>query len=110
VLLCLRLTVPSEKLWNLLVSKYFTTAHTPPPPRHTAKRSIGRCLFCRTQVTITLNECVCSLSLVAAFELELLMEEVISIVDLAVCDERVFVVSASALLVYGVGESDRLRG
>ena len=38
------------------------------------------------------------------------MEEVIQIVDLAVCDERVFVASSAALLVYGVGEADRLRG
>ena len=45
-----------------------------------------------------------------AFELETLMEDIVAIVDIAVCDERVFVASTSALLVYGVGENDRLRG
>lgn len=46
-----------------------------------------------------------------AYELETIVEgDHIAIADIAVCDERVFVATASGMLVYGVGEGDRLRG
>jgi hypothetical protein len=46
-----------------------------------------------------------------AYEIETIVEgDHIAIADIAVCDERVFVATASGMLVYGVGEGDRLRG